>query len=107
MHRPQLSIVFGSMFGAGVLHFILIACSASSGGSQTGVPDARAQGTSGCTTWTTAQFYIDNPSKTYQLPAGLSGDTALPAGWEPIGGAPYASYPDFFGRVVYLRKCMQ
>jgi hypothetical protein len=114
MQRPQLSIVLGSLLGAGVLHFILVACSTSSGGgAKTGVPDAQAQGTPSCTAWVVSTFFADNVLNEtgFKFSPGLGSDIAIPSGWEPISGVAQGSTTaqgdGLAGMLVVIRKCAQ
>jgi hypothetical protein len=97
--RTKLSITIGSIISAAVLHFILAACTTNG--------DASAA--TSCSSWSTAYFAYDitvtggHPS---DVPLNqIIGQTAMPAGWEPISVQWTGGGTNDLINLVTLRQC--
>lgn len=101
-----IGLVFGSLVGACVLHFVLAACGSGS------TPNALAQ--SSCTSWQVAGYYapavLSTPSGS-DWPTGLTTPVNLPSGWEPLEASPFGgmsgSGTNTVGAFVIVRHCVQ
>ncbi len=97
--KAKLSITFGSIVGACMLHFVLASC--------TGNGDADAA--SSCAQWTTAYYVYDIATPGGHLtdiPVNqIIGKTAMPAGWEPVTVQYIGGGSNDLLNLVTLRQC--